>query len=249
MTRGLRIVAPFRPFQPESVWHQHTHAFDWIDAIRMMRDSAIRVCRCPVHVLTDVDTVLPVETLQYVTTERRLMLWTLEVCLRYLDSDDFDRDTVMLDCDQLVFHDLSRWFTPRVDLGLLVRSEPKYAVEFPLLNGVQFWARRGKDKLVAFFQRALDLARTLPEPLLVWGADTEAIQRLIAPIEVGIHRRAGLRVRLIESSDVLETFSSHQIQALHDGALPRPVRAVCDFRALRKRYMRPVYEATRLCAL
>ncbi len=247
MSRGIRVVAPFRPFAPESEWHLQTQDFDWIAAIRMMMHTAQRACRCPVHILTDVDTDLPVPSLQYQTTERRLMLWTLEVCLRYLASTDFDRDTVMLDCDQLIYRDLKPWFRRGVDLGLLVRTGHKHQAAVggqPFLNGVQFWARRGKHRLIPFYQRALALAHTLPADLLTWGADTEAVRQLIEPIDVGIHLRSGVTVRMIESASVLEAFSKHQAHWLHEGCLPQPTSAVVDFRALRKRYMRPVYEAT-----
>ena len=92
------------------------------------------------------------------------MLWTLEVCLAYLSSTDFNRDTVMLDCDQLVFKDLRPFFAPGADLGLLVRPTPKHRDSWKqLLNGVQFWPLRGKARLIPFYEEALARAARLPE--------------------------------------------------------------------------------------
>lgn len=243
--RGIRVIAPFRPFAPESVLHKGLSDFDWIDAIRMMRHSAELAGQCPVHVITDVDTDLPVPTLKYHTTHRRLMLWYVEVVLRYLESADFDRDTVMLDSDQLVYGNLAPWFTPGVDLGVLIRPTPKHTVMGqPVLNGVQFLAVKGRDCLVDFYRRMLDLAQTLPEDSLVWGADTEALRLMLEPLSLGLHERAGARVHMIDFSSVLEAMNTQQIQWLREGRMPRPARAVLDFRYRRKEFMRPVYEAT-----
>src|SRR5262245_43301583 len=77
--RSYRIVAPFRPLPLEGGVHKFIEKdFDWLRAVRMLVDSATRACRCPVHVITDVDTTLAVPTLQYATKHRRLMLWTIE---------------------------------------------------------------------------------------------------------------------------------------------------------------------------
>ena len=241
---ALRIVAPFRPFAPESALHQTLSDFDWMDALTMLVDTATRACQCPVHAITDTETVLPVPTLHYRTSERRLMLWTLEACLRYLESPDFDRDSVMLDVDQLVFEDLAPLRTPNADLTVLVRTTNKHRETGRLiLNGVQFWSHSGRKRLVAFYRKALAVARTLPEASIQWGADSEALQILLHPIEIGaLVQRDGLTVHFRDATDVLEAFSSaHAVQLAAGAPLVRS-RAVLDFRYLRKRSMRPVYE-------
>lgn len=242
----MRIVAPFRPFPLEAPHHVEVaeNGFDWMDAIRMMSLSAAEACQCEVRVLTDVDTDLPFQTFKYHTTQRRLMLWYLEICAAYLESNDFDQDTVMLDSDQLVYSDLSGWFVPYMDLGICIRKPPKGASGFPILNGVQFWSIRGKARLGAFYRRALDIAERLPEEDILWGADTEALRMLLQPLEVGLHQRDSLTVRLIDSRDVIHALSAGQIRQLQAGTLPRPIRPVLDFRNLRKTFMRRVYEAT-----
>jgi hypothetical protein len=242
---GMRIVAPYRPFPPEADHHLELAAFDWVDAIRMMSHSAEIACQCPVHVLTDVDTDLPMPAFRYVTTERRLMLWYLEVAACYLASDDFDRDTVMLDSDQLLFQDLSPWFAKGIDFSISFRPNVKHRNDIPILNGVQFWAKRAQDRLVAFYRQALAIARTLPEERVKWGADSDALRILLAPLIVGVHLRHGLLVRLLDSNRLIDALSQRQIRQLElNGQMSWPTRAVLDFRNTRKHFMRRAYEAT-----
>lgn len=241
----MKLVAPFRPFVPENPHHQALADFDWIDAIRMLSQSAELACGVPVHVVTDVDTELPLLCLKYRTEHRRLMLWTLEACLRYLESDDFDQDTVMLDCDQLIYRDLRPFFAKSCDVTFLIRPTMKHAESWKkLLNGVQFWSVKGKRRLVDLYRHVLTVAEQLPENELQWGGDTSAIRNVIEPMAVGIQTRAGARVNMIDYSTVLEALSEDQIKFLKQGLAPRPTRAVLDFRYTRKRYMRQVFEMT-----
>ncbi|HEX7770334.1 MAG TPA: hypothetical protein VF422_09955 [Dokdonella sp.] len=213
----------------------------------MCAHSAAVACHCDVHAITDVDTELPIPSLQYETTERRLMLWTLEACLRYIESDDFDRDTIMLDVDQLIYGDLSHVFNRKADLSVLVRATAKHMEQDggqPLLNGVQFWRAKAKKRLIPFYQQALDIARTLPEDRIVWGADTDAVRRLIEPIELGNVARAGLHLEMVDAERVIETFSDRHAEALAEGRSPWPARPVLDFRWMRKPNMPAVYRAT-----
>lgn len=245
MTRPIRIVAPFRPCPLEGDVQQATAGFDWIAAIQMMAHSAALACRCPVHVITDLEAALPVETLRYATTHRRLMLWTLEACARYLESDDFDRDTVMLDCDQLIFQDLAPFFGGNVDLGLLVRPTHKHKNTWKkVLNGVQFWSLRGKPQLAAFYRAALARAEAMSDDLIRWGGDTAAIRDLIEPVELGLYRRAGVAVHLMDYNRVLAALSEEQIDGMRRGIAPVPVRAVLDFRYKRKLWMAQAYAMT-----
>lgn len=245
MNGNLRLVAPFLPLPAESVHHQALPDFDWMAAIRMLSHSGEVSCGVPVQVITDVSADLPVACLKYRTTHRRLMLWTLEACLRYLESDDFDRNTVMLDCDQLVYQDLSRFFSANVDLGLLVRPTFKHRDTWKkLLNGVQFWSVRGKKRLVNFYREALFRAEDMSDNLIVWGADTAAIRDLIEPVELGLHTRAHVRVHMMDYNLVLQALSEEQIDALKDGIAPLFTRAICDLRYRRKRSMKQVYDLT-----
>ncbi len=239
----MKVVSPYRPFAPESTEHKLLGPFDWVEALRMLAISVERSNQCETLAITDVDTDLPVPALQFVTTERRLMLWILDVSLRYLESDHFDQDTVMICPDVLVYGDISRFFNG-ADLGLIVRPEAKYAVR-PVLNGVQLWSVAGKDRLIAFFRDALVLAKTLSKKSIRWGADTVPLAEFVSPIETGIVERHGLMVDLIGAKGVLESLSLMSIQMLKQGR-PFDVRSIpfCDFRYLRKHYMSAVFEAT-----
>lgn len=244
MSRPIRIVAPFKPFPPESELHVELRDFDWMDALRMVVASAEDRCQCPVHAVTDDETDLPVPALRYQTVESRLMLWTLEACCCYLESDDFDRDTIMLDVDQLVFQDLAHHFPESADLGLLMRPTAKHTgIGEPLLNGVQFWSFAAKVRLSRFYRDVLALARSLSEIDLQWGADTIALRRHVAPMTLGLRERHGVSVSFMNAQTILEAFSSEQMKCLREeGRLLGPTRPVLDFRWKRKTWMRPVYD-------
>lgn len=226
----MKIVSPYRPFAPESESHRYIgSAFDWVAALRMLGVSVARHCSCPTFALTDLDTRLPVAAHHLPTTERRLMCWILDVSLRYLESEFFDDDTVFVSPDSLVLRDL-RPYAYRADLGLVVRPDPKYAAR-PLLNSVQFWARSAQPRLVAFYREALALARSLPEPWQVWGADSEAIRQLIDPMTVGTVERQGLTVQLLDARAVIESYNPQRY----------PTASVLDFRTTRKLQMREAF--------
>ncbi len=236
----IRVVSPYRPFAPESQSHKLLRGFDWIEALRMLAISVARSNHCETLAITDVDTTLPVPALQFVTTERRLMLWMLEIALRYLESPQFDCDTVMVCPDTLIYGDLSPYF--RGDLGLIVRSAPKYVLR-PVLNSCQWWRHAAKDRLVSFFQDALAIAKTLPKSAIKWGADTIPLTQLIAPIEVGVHERHGLTVHQIEMAGVMHSMSRLAVTRLQQG-LRLPQIPICDFKYMRKQYQAAVFQAT-----
>lgn len=252
MVKGIRIVAPFKRFPAECGTHVllEREGFSWDAAIAMMVDTAQASNDCPVHILTDLDSPIAAPTLRYPTTSTRLMVWSIEVCLRYLQSKDFDRNTVMVDVDQLIFGNLRKWFRkqPPVDLGVLVRPHGKHLQPGgePLLNGVQFWHWSGRRRLVAFYQRCLEVVQQLPEDRIAWGGDTDALRSLIEPLEIGVVERSGACVQMWPAEDVLESWSSMHAEILESGEVPPVRHAVLDFRSLRKRYMAPMFEATRL---
>ena len=229
----MKIVTPFKPFAPESESHQRMADFNWSEAIEMLRASAWESCRCSVEVLGE----------QYQTTHTRLMLWLLEVSLRYLESPDFDQDTAMLSPDMLVFEDLQPYF--RADLGIVARLSPKFkASGRVLLWGMQFWSVAGKDRLVALYRQALAIAEGLSEEAKVWGADVEPFYRLLAPTRYGIADRAGLSVDFLDEQSVMASINSHDIARLQAGEAPVTMAPVVDFRYTRKLHMRAYFDAT-----
>lgn len=238
----MKVVSPFRPFPAESVEHHTLGPFDWVDALRMLGTSVYRSCRCATVAITDVDTDLPVPSHHYATRERRLMLWILEVSLRYIESDDFDEDTVMVCPDLLVYRDLRPFF--RADLGLMVRGD-KF-VHRPIINSVQWWRVEAKVRLAAFMKQALDIAQSLPEELIVWGADSEPLRQLIAPIlpdEVGM--RNGVSVAMLPFDTIVHELSSGERVQLETGrAVKAPPLPVTDFKYRRKQMMQAYFKAT-----
>lgn len=240
----MKIVTPFRAFPPESTHHQNLGAFDWLGAIAMLRASAARACRCETFVITDVDAAVPGPAHAFVTTHRRLMLWILEVSLAYLRSDAFDADTVMVSPDVMVFGDLRPMF--RADLGLVVRTSPKFSAkpEKTVLNSVQWWRLDAKSRLVAFYERALAMAVTLPENRITWGADTDPLVELVWPTRSGLQERSGLSVFGHESTTVMAPFSGRDRVAIDGGHQPAPpVLPLVDFKYWRKTYQQRYFDA------
>lgn len=241
----MRIVSPYRPFAPESVEHQNVGPFNWVAALQMLQASADRISAGEVRAITDVDTDLKFPAFQYQTTHRRLMPWILEVALRYLKSDDFDQDTVMLSPDILVFGDLRPYFVG--DLGVVLRVGGKYQAR-PLLNCAQWWRHDAKARLVAFYESALARAIALPERMLAWGADTVPLVEMLSPLRIGLTERSGLQVYGIDDAVVLHALTAHEEAALHAGdGVPWPAVPLVDFRYRRKQRMAAYFAATVGC--
>lgn len=240
MKTDLRVVSPYRPFEPESQAHQMLGPFDWVGALQMLAVSVERSNGCETRAITDVDTSLPVPAFQYHTTERRLMLWILDVALQYLKSADFDRDTIMLSPDLLVFGDLRPWMT-----GYFVVLMRTGYPDHPILNAVQFWPVARKKSLIAFYEQALAIGRTLSEGHLRWGGDTEPLRQMLEPIVPGLVLRDGKAIaRLVEADEIMQAFTTTQATALTRGDAVLPVRAILDFRYLRKRSQRKYFDLT-----
>lgn len=236
---NLRIVSPYRPFPAESPAHQLLGPFDWVAALTMLQASVERRGD-RFLALTDAATVLPVPAVNLPTVSTRLMLWILEVSLRYLESDAFDQDSVMVSPDSLVMRDLRPYF--KGDLTLLVRSSDRFSKR-PILNAVQWWPVASKAKLIAFYRQALELAPTLPDTVITWGADSEALRRLVAPIALGVQARAGLQVSMVEARSVMESLTTSTIRRIEKGFPVQVTAPITDFKYLRKLHMSAYFNA------
>lgn len=238
----MKVVTPFRPFVPESASHRKLGPFDWVGACEQLRASVTLACICDTAILTDDETPVPGLAYRYPVRETRLMLWLLDVWAQYLESDAFNDDTVMISPDSLVYADLRPYF--RADLGVVVRVADKYR-DKPLLNGVQFWRHAAKDRLVGLYRQALAVAKTLPEDTIRWGADTEAIHRLIAPLQSGRFERAGLSIDGIPRWSFLGEANHADQDRIARGLPPKaPPLPVMDFKARRKLFMADYFDAT-----
>lgn len=240
----MKVVSPFRPFPPESSAHRKLGPFDWVGALRMLRASVSRSHPgVETFAITDVDATLPVPAHSYWTEHRRLMLWILEVCLRYLESDDFDQDTVMVCPDILVLGDVRQHF--QADLGVIVRLDPKYVLaERPLLNSVQWWSVAAQGKLVDFYRRALRIGEGLPENLLKWGADTVPLVELLSPLQHGLSSRAGLNVWAVDQREAMGACSTALMRKLEAGHPMDAEYPLLDFKYDRKRFLAAFFERT-----
>lgn len=235
-------MSPYRPVTDGTYpYEPHLQAFDWIEAVRMLAASVRRSCGCETYVITDAETWLPVPSIALPTTESRLMLWILDVSLRFLESRRFNQDTIFVSPDTLVVGSLAEYFEG--DLTVIVRSDPKHRAR-PIINSVQWWPLAARDRLVAFYARALEIARDLPEEILAWGADSEPFRHLLSPIVPGRYLRSGLDVRMLEMTTVMESLRKIDIDALDRGQTPqRPSTPLVDFRFTRKLYMPAYYRA------
>lgn len=242
----IRIVSPFRPFAPESAAHRKLGPFDWHQAYLWMAESARRHHVCDVRILTDAKTWPDVQAFRYATAETRLMLWILDVSLAYLQSDDFDVDTVFVSPDTLIQRPLSGGF--KADLGVIVRPGYAYAAR-PILNAVQWWRVDAKAALIVFYERVLGLARSLPEPILRWGADSEPLRQLLAPIVCGYSRRAGVDVYAHDQHHWMTSLPPRTMEAFDRDEVPNLLQTpVVDFKGRRKHYMGRYAEALRAVA-
>lgn len=247
----MKVVTPFRPFEPESPAHRKLGSFDWLAAVRMLRASVERSCGCRTFILTDAAYQPPSAYAEWgerdvynlPTTASRLMPWIVEASLRYLESDAFDEDTVFISPDTLVLKDLRFGFA--ADLGVIVRTREKFAASKPILNSVQWWAHAAKPRLVAFYREALALAEGLEEGDLRWGGDTVPLVRLLEPVTAGLSERSGLSVYGWVRASTLATVSSADIYRMDEGRAPMPTLCpLVDFKYLRKHYMQKYFDRT-----
>lgn len=238
----MQVVSPYRAIPAGMHPHDDLLAgFDWIEAARMLAVSVRASCDCDTWVITDRETVVPVPSWALPTTETQLMLWILEVSLRFLESDRFDRDTVFVSPDTLVIGPLAPYFAG--DLSIIVRPGLKYAHR-PIINSVQWWPLRARRRLVRFYERALRIARGLSAGLVAWGADSEPLRQLLEPILPGRGLRGGLDVRMIPMGEVMHSLHQREIDELAAGHVPpRPSVPIVDFRYTRKLHMAAYYRA------
>jgi len=208
--------------------------------MNIMRASVDEACGCETVALTDETTDFPMSAFRFPTSEPKLMLWILEVSLAYLKSEHFDRPTVFVSPDVLVLSDLRPYF--KADLTILVRTAEKYH-ERPIVNVMQWWPMSARERLIRFYQQALNVARVLPEESQKWGADSDAIRVLLEPLNLGVHKRSGLKVAMVEASSVVTPLSSGIMHALDAGeSVGLPSATAIDFKcANRKPYMARVW--------
>lgn len=246
---SYQVIIPYAPF-PESPAFARVRGFDWVEAIAQCRTSVRASCgqAVPVRLVTNMDGPSEGDTLVYQTTATRLQLWLTEIRLAFLQSDAFDRDTVLISPDTLVMNNLAGGFRPGADLGIIVR--PAYDVGDQewrkILNTAQWWRVRARAALIAFYQDVWAIAQTLHANYQKWGGDTESLLRRLTPIEAGLVERAGLRVAMIHAPEVFASITGGQIEILEAGGrITWPVAPpmLWDFKYLKKSAMGLAFRA------
>lgn len=235
----MKVVSPYRPIEPYTSIHIEITkgGFDWIDALRMLRCSALLRTGAETFAITDTD--LPVPHYRYQTREPMLMLWILEVSLAYLRSEDFDQDTAFICPDNLVLKPLDGLFG-KFDIGLTSRP-PKF-IAHPLMNSFQLWPVASKTKLIELYTRALEIGKTLSHEQQRWGGDTTPLIMLLGPIEPGLHmRELGTRV-MIYPPPTLNSIGVTTMNKMRTGRAVKLDSAVVDFKCAWKLHMREFYE-------
>jgi len=237
---GVKIIAAYHRIEPYTEHHIALAAegFDWIEALRMLRRSAQLRAGVETFVITDQD--LPVPHYRYSTTESYLMLWILEVTLKYLESDDFDQNTVFLGADELVLKPLNFFLHADFDIAITSRPRLDKYKDKPLMTGLMWFPVASRDKLIAFYRKALEIGRSLPTGQKRWGADTTPIVELLAPIQSGTYQRSGMTVCVFPWPTLAEAGPVF-IRKFRQGKPPREDIAVLDFKYWYKRNMVEIY--------
>ncbi len=187
---------------------------------------------------------MPAPAYRYETVAARLQQWLIEIRLAYLGSGAFDQDTVLISPDTLLMGPVDAGFRRQVDLSILVRAGDRFQGWKQILNTAQWWRRASKDALVGFYAQAAEVGAALPEPYQLWGGDTEALYRLLAPVRVGTVHRAGLRVQMVPAPELFRSLSAVDIRQLQAGRVPgRPGVPLLDFKYHRKAHMRSAFQA------
>ena len=232
----MKIVSAYKPMEPYMAFHIELArcGFDWVDALRMLRRSALT--RAGVEVFAITDSELPVPHYRYLTREPLLMLWVLEVSLAYIESDDFDQDTVFLSPDSLVLRPLDLF--GGFDIAVTAR-DPE--ISNPLLNGLQWWSVAAKPKLARLYRAALQIARGLSEEEKAWGADTVPLVQLLGPFAPGLHRRGELDLRVFPVG-TLSTIEAISMQHIREGKPKSLNSVVVDFKFWNKGHMVEFYQ-------
>lgn len=227
----MKIVSAYRQIEPYMPMHRELAGkFDWIEALKMLHASARMNARLEVFAITDQK--LSVPSYRYRTTEQLLMLWILEISALYLESKEFDQNTVFISPDSLVCGPLNAFSD--FDIGLVARRG-KFREAKSLMNGLQFWPIKARDKLVALYREALRIARTLEPKIQQWGADTMPLIQLLGPIVAGAYIRFGMRVKIFDPKALL--LCSVQAGEMEGKGSIKPRCRVVDFKFNRKLWM------------
>lgn len=100
-----------------------------------------------------------------------LMNWILAAQKHYIDSPEFDCNTVLFSPDALINRPLEEVFSQDFDAAFTIRDNKKY----PINNGVIFIKPDNKRGLTRFWQSCLDICALYPPEIQGWYGDQKAL--------------------------------------------------------------------------
>ncbi len=101
-----------------------------------------------------------------------LMLWILEAQKAYLESKEFNCNSLFFSPDALIIKPIHDKFT---GFDLAVTLNEQQPNEFALNNGVIFINPKNKDKLIKLWKDAIEICRNYRPELQEWGGDQKAL--------------------------------------------------------------------------
>jgi hypothetical protein len=215
----LKLITFYADCQLPEGPRKNQAGFDWLEAIQMLARSGKRF-GYETLVVTDQKTQIDA-WLRVGDAGKGLMLWLLEAQAKAVAKAD--GECVMVSPDTLIAAPLDFLFG-KWDMTLLTRRKPK-----PIVNSVI--AFRPTPALADLWGRIVDVSKGLSEESKEWGADIDALVKLIGiqPLEDRMRKFCDVRICLMP---VTGRFQS--VGAGPSGRLSSPL---WDFKGARKARM------------
>jgi hypothetical protein len=215
----LKIITFYAECELPEGPRKNQEGFDWREAIQMLARSGRRF-GYETLVVTDEKTQIDA-WLRVGDASKGLMLWLLEAQAKAVSRAD--GEAVMVSPDTLIAEPLGFLFG-KWDMTLLTRRRPK-----PIVNSVIAF-KPGKA-VSELWGRVVEVSRGLPDDSKTWGADIDALVKLIGiqPMEDGIRKFCDTRIRLMPMNG--------KFQSVGGGPAGRINSPLWDFKGARKAKM------------
>lgn len=163
------------------------HGFDWRHAIELLRRSAAQH-GYKVRVVTDDHTAMEAPWLRVGDAKQGLMMWLLKAQAAAVACSE--EPAIMVSPDTLIAGSVD--FMMGQDLTILTRLKPK-----PIVNSVIGFAP--SPRLNALWSRFVETAEGLSDDSLSWGADIDALVKVmgVVPNEDSTRTVDGVTVRML----------------------------------------------------
>ena len=134
-------------------------------------------------------------------TKETLMPWILAAQKKFIDSDDFDGNSVLFSPDCLINRPLEPVFDFDFDLGVTSGFNPDY----PINNGVIYLKHQCKEKLSKLWGEMVARCLTYSPELQRWYGDQKAMHEIIREAN---DKPYGLNVKRLIASKYNASFNS-----------------------------------------